>query len=407
MRLLIANITAYPHIGGIETSLRFIARALRRLGHEPKIFCLRGSPQESAGDWHEGVEIIRAERLRSPSPRQHYRYMAQAAARGIAELSDRWTPDIVWSRSAPVAIGIRQGGYTGPMLQIFPTMSRMNSRGLYLSTQGLPLLKRAILMAMWPTGNRSLFTIERDLLGQCTPVVFSDLMRQQMLKAYGHRADAVRVLRPGVDDETFSAEHGSHQLEQVRALLGLDPQVQVILYVGRLAVSKNVPLLIQALGHIAPPAKLVLVGGGPDQAYLRQYVTARGLDDRVIFAGPQTDLLPGFYSLARVSVLPTTAESFGQVYLESLACGTPAVGFAGDGNRVLTATSEIIRDGENGFAVRKVSPAGLADAVTAVLDMPAQDYDRMSACALQTASAYSWDRFVAQALELGQIPEQV
>lgn len=404
MRVLIANIAAYPKIGGIETSLRFIARALRRLGHEPKILCLRDSPQESAGDWHEGVEIIRTERLRSPLPGRLYRHMIQAAARGFSELSERWSPDVVWSRCAPVALGIRAGGYDGPMLQIFPTMSRMNSRGLYLSTEGLPLLKRAMLLAMWPAGNRSLYTVERDLLGQCVPVVFSDLMRQQMLKTYGRRAAAVRVLRPGVDDETFSPERGSEQQEQVRALLGLDAQAPVILYVGRLAVSKNVPLLIQALASIAPPATLALVGSGPDETYLRQYVAARGLSDRVVFAGPQTDLLPGFYTLARVSVLPTTAESFGQVYLESLACGTPAVGFAGDGKKVLTATSEIIQDGENGFAVQKISAAGLAEAVLAVLGLPAPEYDRMSACALKSASAYSWDRFVAGALELSGKP---
>lgn len=43
MRILLANSTAYPVIGGVENSLRYIGRELLRAGHEVKIFCFQTS----------------------------------------------------------------------------------------------------------------------------------------------------------------------------------------------------------------------------------------------------------------------------------------------------------------------------------------------------------------------------
>jgi glycosyltransferase involved in cell wall biosynthesis len=139
---------------------------------------------------------------------------------------------------------------------------------------------------------------------------------------------------------------------------------------------------------------------------LRAYAERKGLSSRVLFAGSQGEMLPGFYAISRVSVLPTTTESFGQVYLESLACGTPAVGFAGDGGRVLTATSEILRDGETGGVATRVSAAALAEKIDAILALDDVAYETMSVRARAVARAdYSWRSFVDHALAISVSPD--
>ena len=112
-------------------------------------------------------------------------------------------------------------------------------------------------------------------------------------------------------------------------------------------------------------------------------------------------MLSGFYAISSVLVLPTITESFGQVYLESLASGTPGIGFLGDGCRVLTATDEIIRDGETGGVVSEVSASALAEKIDLILSLNKSDYAIMSECARNDVQKrFSWSKFVKEGLKI-------
>lgn len=401
MRILLANTTAYPIIGGVENSLRFIGRELIQAGHQVQIFCLRQSPDQPLRMEHEGVEIVRHPCPTERWPRARLYRTAAAAAEGAPSAIREFQPDAIWSRSAAIGLGIRQSGYAGPLLQIFPTNARMNCRGLYLHTRGLPWKRRLMLLGLWPSAYLASAQVERDLARRATAIAFSENMRQQLLAGFPRDARACQVIPPGVDHRVFSPENGARYFDTLRRDFGLSEGEPLVLYVGRLSTAKHVPMLMDAVAVLKTPARLVLVGGGQDEAYLRNYAARIGIADRVLFAGPQHDALPGFYAMSRVSVLPTTIESFGQVYLESLACGTPAVGFAGDGKRVLTATSEILKDGETGGIAREVSAKALAAKMDAILALDDAPYAAMSARAREDALArFSWRNFVEDALAL-------
>ncbi len=174
-----------------------------------------------------------------------------------------------------------------------------------------------------------------------------------------------------------------------------------VLYVGRLSTAKNLPLLINAISKLKNHAKLLLVGSGPEESRLKTCAKKYGVADRVLFLGAQDQLLPGFYAISRVTVLPSIIESFGQVYLESLSCGTPAVGFAGDGKRVLTASAEIIRDEETGCTTRKINEIGLSEKIDWILNLEKNDYAKMKLRArADVLSRFSWHSFVQSALDL-------
>ena len=403
MRILLTNTTAYPTIGGVENSLRFIGRELIQAGHQVQIFCLQQSPDQPLRMEHEGMEIVRHPCQAERWPRARLNRTVAAAAEGVPAVLQSFRPDAVWSRSAAIGLGIRRSGYRGPLLQIFPTNAKMNCRGLYLHTRGLPWRRRLMLLALWPSAYLASARVERDLARNATTVAFSDNMRLQLLAGFPRDAQDCRVIPPGVDHEIFSPENGACYFEALHGDYGLSEGEPLVLYVGRLSTAKHVPMLMDAVATLKNPARLVLVGGGQDETYLSDYAAGIGIADRVIFAGPQHDALPGFYAMSRVSVLPTTIESFGQVYLESLACGTPAVGFAGDGKRVLTATSEILKDGENGGIARTVSAEALAAKIDEILSLDPASYTAMSSRAREDAlERFSWGHFVERALALSQ-----
>ncbi|MBL7647556.1 MAG: glycosyltransferase family 4 protein [Candidatus Hydrogenedentes bacterium] len=408
MRILLANTAAYPVIGGVENSLRFIGRELLQAGHEVRIFCLQMAPSEPLRMEYEGIVIVRQPYQPSRWPHARLRGTVAAAREGSRPIIDDFKPDAVWSRSAPMGQGIRDGGYRGPLLQIFPTNSRMNCRGQYLQTRGLPWKRRLLLMALWPLAYFPSARLERSLARQSTAVAFSENMRKQLVGGFPRGARKCHVVAPGVDSELYSPEHGARYYPRLARDFQLFPGDPTVLYVGRLSISKHIPMLVDAMTLLKVPARLVLVGAGPDEANLRAYAERKGLSSRVLFAGSQGEMLPGFYAISRVSVLPTTTESFGQVYLESLACGTPAVGFAGDGDRVLTATSEILRDGETGGVATRVSAAALAEKIDAILALDDVTYETMSVRARAVARAdYSWRSFVDRALAISVSPDGI
>lgn len=399
MRILLVNGGAYPHIGGVENSLRFIGRELLLTGHEVKIFCFQFAPSEPLCIEHDGIEIVRCPYTPSRWPHTRIRYEVDLVRREIQPLLRDFRPDAIWSRSASLGLGVSMSGYQGLLSQIFCTTARMDCQGSYLRTSGMPLTRRLMLLGLWPLHYQEAYRIERKLLNKCQPVVFSEVMRRQLHDLYGNRAAKTRVIAPGVDTDIFCPKVAADSGARIEAEYGISSKDRYVLYVGRLSIAKNLPLLIDAVAKLRQSAKLILVGSGSDEGRLRAYVERRGLSSRIRFVGSQDKLLPGFYGLARVCVLPTTIESFGQVYLESMACGTPVVGLGGNGNRFTTATDEIVRDSETGRVISEASPTALAQAIDSILEFSPSEYDTMSKKGVEdVANRFSWRRFVDEML---------
>jgi len=199
-----------------------------------------------------------------------------------------------------------------------------------------------------------------------------------------HHADPARidVVHPGVDLEMFTPgdKHAA------RAALGLDPDEQVLAFVGRIQPLKAPDVLLRAAAKL--PGVRVLVAGGPSGSGLQapdglvRLADELGIADRVTFLPPQSrDQLVEVFRAADLVGVPSYSESFGLVAIEAQACGTPVVAAAVGGLPVA------VRDGVTGSLVDVVSVDDWAQAIDALFK---RGPESMSRAAVEHAATFSW-----------------
>ena len=121
-----------------------------------------------------------------------------------------------------------------------------------------------------------------------------------------------------------------------------DPVDPVLLYVGRVAVEKNVTAFLEA----DVPGRKVVVGDGPQRAQLERRFPA------VEFAGyGYGDELVSYFARADVFAFPSLTDTFGLVMLEANACGTPVAAFP------VTGPCDVVVEGVNGALDADLSAA--------------------------------------------------
>lgn len=200
----------------------------------------------------------------------------------------------------------------------------------------------------------------------------------ERLVALGIAAERVTVVPNGIDQAEIDAA-------------GTSDDVGEILCVGRLLAHKNTHLVVDAVAVLREQGRtvsLTVIGAGPEEARLREQVTALDLDEQVELRPPyadRTDVLAAMKG-ATVLAFPTVREGFGLAALEALACGTPVV----TSNHPDNEARHLVGDGVNGFVCEPTVPA-LAEHLAKALDAAPS----MRAEAAATGAEHSWDRLAA------------
>jgi phosphatidylinositol alpha 1,6-mannosyltransferase len=179
------------------------------------------------------------------------------------------------------------------------------------------------------------------------------------------------LMQRGVDTELFSPAHRTRKAQETTVLLG---------YVGRLSIEKNVALLARVERELVARGvggfRFLIVGHGSEEAALRAEMT------QVDFAGVlRGAALAEAYANMDVLVFPSHTDTFGNVVLEALASGVPAVVTPDGGPKY------IVRDGETGFVT---TDDRFAETV-AMLVRDRARLERMRVRAREYASGCSWD----------------
>ena len=175
----------------------------------------------------------------------------------------------------------------------------------------------------------------------------------------------------GVDAELFHPAKRKRNPEDHAFVLG---------FVGRLSVEKNVALLAQVQQELERMGqtnfRFLIVGHGADESWLREHLP------RAEFTGVlRGEALAEAYANMDLFVFPSHTDTFGNVVLEALASGVPAI-VTPDGG-----PATIVRDSETGRIVRDEE---FATAAAGVLD-DAEKHSRMRTAARNYALTASWD----------------
>lgn len=197
----------------------------------------------------------------------------------------------------------------------------------------------------------------------------SQALRADMIEL-GIPADRITVHYTGLDRERFRPIERGAARALVSALpnLGVWSEGPLIVTPGALIPRKGQRLVIEALQYV-PEGCLALAGAGEDEARLRKLVQDLGLSERVQFLGLVShDLLPQLLCASDVVVLPSVSEGLANVWVESLACGTPLVISDIGGAR------EIVRDPSAGRIVAR-EPEAIAAAINELIADPPDQED--------------------------------
>ncbi len=212
-----------------------------------------------------------------------------------------------------------------------------------------------------------------DLLMAASTGVADDLVQ-----TYGAPPANVRVVPNSVDVDTISRAT-NEPLEDAVAERWMHP---VIVTAGRLADVKNYPLLLAAFAILREtiPATLFILGTGAQELAVRAEIRARRLDAVVHLCGFQRNPWK-FIARADVFALTSRYEGFGNVLIESMACGVPVVATSSPGTR------DIVTDGVDGLLVERHEPAAIAAALAKILGQPPLR-EQLATAARQKAQCY-------------------
>ncbi len=134
---------------------------------------------------------------------------------------------------------------------------------------------------------------------------------------------------------------------------------------GRHVYYKGFDVLIEAMKYIDPTAQLLIGGAGPLTDQWKGLARSQGVADRVHFLGLlEEEELPAYYQACDVFCLPavSTAEAFGIVQVEAMACGKPVVS-----TRLNNGVDFVNQDGVTGITVPPGDVAALAEALNSLL----------------------------------------
>ncbi|MEM8877721.1 MAG: glycosyltransferase family 1 protein [Pseudomonadota bacterium] len=286
MRLLIATDAWFPQVNGVVRTLDRLQAEVTALGHEVHML----SP--------DGYKSL-------PLPTYNEIRLALTTPGHIAKRIESYDPDYIHiATEGPIGLMTRRWCVKND--RPFTTSYHTRFPEYVRARMPVPITASYRYLTWFHNAGRAVMVTTESLT--------------QELEGWGFRSIA-RWPR-GVDHELFRPQD-----ETV-----LDFEGPIFLYVGRVAVEKN----IEAFLALDLPGTKVVVGDGPQRAQLEaQYTDARFLGAKF------GEELAAIYASADVFVFPSKTDTLGLVILEALACGVPVAAYPVTGPKDLIGDAPV------------------------------------------------------------------
>ncbi len=340
------GIVCYASVGGSGIVATELAKVLARRGHEVRL--LSSDPPVRLGDFQAGLAFHAVRTPGYPLFREP-QYLLSLTSK-IVEVARQSRLDIVHAHYA------------------IPHATAAYLAGRILAAAGGGRVPRVIT---------TLHGTDVTLIGSDASYVeaaafsidqsdgvtaVSESLRDDTYRHLPVRAD-IRVIPNFLDCEKHRRTLDARLLARYR---GPDPATKLVIHVSNFRPVKRAAAVIDIFRRIRDrmPARLLLVGDGPDLSAACRRARAQGLADDVEALGEQELVVP-LLSIADLLLLPSSQESFGVAALEAMACEVPVVASRVGG------LPEVIADGETGFLHEPDDSDGMAASAVRLLSDPA------------------------------------
>lgn len=208
----------------------------------------------------------------------------------------------------------------------------------------------------------------------------------EIIRAEG-QSQHVEVWARGVESDLFSPVKRDMQW---RRAMGIADDEVAISFAGRLVKEKNTGIYMRVMNALTEKGlkvKPLVIGDGPEMAAMKA-----GLKHGVFAGFLHGEELARAYASSDIFFFPSESETFGNVTLEAMASGLPAV------NAIASGSNSLVVEGETGYLVSARDEAGLAARLeTLVRDEALRQ--RMGEKARARAMTFSWDAILSGLLQ--------
>jgi glycosyltransferase involved in cell wall biosynthesis len=394
--VLITSNAYFPNIGGIENSLRYLAEAYHQMGYRVDVVVSDvNTVNEDELARYECINGVHVHRYATThdlpvwlKPLSGF-WSLRALLATLNQIATEHRPELTVSRFHTTTWLAKKAGLANVAYLLPGVVKYQNHPSRLSQGKGMARVKQYLRYYY------HVWLQSRALASADTLSVFSLNMQQQVFDVMG-KPVAVQLTKPGVDHDRF-APVSAESKTQIRQQLGLPQSQHVLLCIGRFVAAKGFMHALESLRY-TQGAHLVLVGGGEQEQWYRDYVAEHSLEERVTFAGVQQDPT-AYYQAADSFIMSSTYEPLGQTILEAMSCALPVIAFEPSDN-VITATRELLSS-DNAIFVADVDGQQLAQAIQRLVDN-ADLVDELGRQAREVAKArFSWQA-LAQRLATGE-----
>ena len=292
MNILFHCVYFPPEVGGLESHVYYLARALVNRGHRVQVVTSRSLPGVAKEEDMDGIQVFRTWfPSRSPSGWVAHALGSVPKTRELARDADMIHAQ-AFASVLPAAAGSRSSG--APLVATFHT-SHFLTRAEKATWR--PILRRLVRIPDYS------------------------------LAASEEIAKVAMELAPGVEVEPLANGVDTTFFRRVEA--ALPPRDRLRIVVPRRLFPKNgveyfiraFPLILKGLD-----AEAILIGDGPERARLQALSEELGVSSHITFLGKRAHSeMPGLLSWGDVAVIPSLMEATSVAALEAMACELPVV----------------------------------------------------------------------------------